>query len=342
MDIRTLSENDNEKWDKFVIQHPHSVAWQLFGWSHVLRKHYNCTFLPLAALDGDAIRAVFPLFHWSAPFKRDLLISVPFAVAGGILADTTDAAAAVFDTALELARELGEIRIVLKQYKTKYELDVATDANYYNRELDLQKGLANVWDGLDEINKNAIERIQGEDLILDYPSTEIGIFFDLLLSHQHRKGIPCVRRTWIESLLQFRLYSLALLKRGGAVVAGTMVKEYNKTVSFPYTCLSRGPADEMLSHACILYWKLIQNCAREKFSIFHSGRIPKGEQVDAYRLGWGGRLHPYFYQYWPSNRANTEFQTKRGHKRDALTACWRKLPTKLAGVLGPYVVSRYP
>jgi hypothetical protein len=78
------------------------------------------------------------------------------------------------------------------------------------------------------------------------------------------------------------------------------------------------------------------------FDIFHSGRIPKNDATDEYRLGWGGVKHPYFYQYYPNRNIRTEYETKRGRKREILEKCWRHLPTSVAGAVGPLVVSQFP
>ena len=109
--------------------------------------------------------------------------------------------------------------------------------------------------------------------------------FGMLLRHLHARGIPCVRMRWIEDLLAFNMYSIALLKRNGSIVAGTMVKEFKKTVSFPFTCMSLHAGE---TYVYRLYWELIRRFALAGREIFHSGRIPNNNLTECVPVRVGG------------------------------------------------------
>jgi hypothetical protein len=38
----------------------------------------------------------------------------------------------------------------------------------------------------------------------------------------------------------------------------------------------------------------------------------------------------------------TEYRNKRGWKREIFTACWKRMPKRLAGAIGPKIVARFP
>jgi hypothetical protein len=137
------------------------------------------------------------------------------------------------------------------------------------------------------------------------------------------------------------MYSIAFLKHNGSIVAGTMIKKYKKTVSFPFTCI---PDQTHKSYACVydLYWKLITTFAEEGLEIFHSGRIPNSDQTDIYRLGWGGTKYTYYNQYYPRGESSTEYKTRRGGKRELLTALWKRLPLAMTRYIGPIIVRQFP
>lgn len=341
MEAILATEQDSPAWDEFVMANPASIAWQSFGWSRVVRSHYGLPFMPLAVFQGREIRGILPLYLMKGWNGKNALVSVPYAVAGGILADDPAVRTLLLDKAVDLSRQFGSCRITLKQYKSRIEGDLRTDDNYYNRELSLTKDIAEIWGRISEENRQRITEAGPLGGTLEYPSNNTGVFHDLLVSHLHGRGVPCVSRRWIEDLLSFQMYSIAFLKAGGRIVAGTMVKEFKSTISFPFTFLAGNPHGGTL-HVYDLYWKLIEHFALRGKTIFHSGRIPATDDTEAHRLGWGGVKYPYFYQYYPNTDAKTEYATRRGGKRALVEKCWKRLPVGVARFLGPRVVRYFP
>ena len=342
MRVETIESSLRKDWDAFVLSHPLSIAWQSFGWSEVVAKHYPLRFYPLAAIEeGGKLSGVLPLYRLLDRKGPPTLISVPFAVAGGIVATNQEAEHALLQHAIELAKTEQAERIVFKQYKRRIQGDLQTDENYYNRELDVGRAPDLIWDELADVNKEQIERARKLQPRLEFPSKDVGTFHELLLGHMHRSGIPCPSRAWIQGLVDSGMYEIALYHKGGQVVAATMTKEFKKTVSFPFSC--RRPTDAQGSLFLYgLYWELILHFAEKGLDIVHSGRIPNTDETDAYRLGWGGTKYPYFNQYYPPSDRPTEFKRKRGWKRQFFSTGWRYLPRPVAGWLGPRITARYP
>ena len=341
MEAILLDVKRKKLWEEFVQENRNAIAWQSYEWSDVLERHYKFQYFPVAAIEAGKIVGILPLYSIRTYFSRETLISVPFAVAGGLVSDHEEARRLLIGKAIELSDKRGSCRITLKQYKIRMEGDFQTDDNYYNRELSLTSDTSKIWGQFADRNREMVESTGKISTELECPSVEVGVFHKLLLQHSHAKGIPCVSRRWIEDLLRFKMYTIALLKTNGNIVAGTLVKEFKKTVSFPFTCV-RHPSTGNVSFAYRLYWELLKRYSETGFEIFHSGRIPNNDITDEYRLGWGGTKHGYFYQYYPSGNAKTEFATKRGGKRALMETCWKSIPHSIAGIVGPYVVRQFP
>lgn len=342
MQQRLLQSMDQERWDRFVMEQPYAIAWQLFEWSKLVSKHYGAQFYPLVVEEGNKIVGILPIYRIKPLMGNAKMISVPHAVAGGMLAKNTEVRKTLLQVAVKIGDDTGAPGLTLKQYKLKVDGDFTTDENYFNRELDLKGGPEAVWEKITQENKDSIFATESEPFTLEHPAGDINSFYRYLLKHHHRKGVPCVSRQWIRDLVDLGMYSVAVLKRDNRIVAGTMVKEFKDTVSFPFTCSS---GDTRVDHLPVyrLYWELISKYATMGFSICHSGRIPKAEDVDPYRLGWGGVKHPYFYQYYPPrNQQTMEFAQKRSWKRDLFSSVWKLLPLPVARFLGPYVVRQFP
>ena len=339
MNVVTISPSETLRWEAYVQSSPRTIAWHSYHWNRAVGSNYDADFHPLAAEEAGTICGILPLYRMRDP--KAPLISVPFAVAGGMAADHEGAAEALLSAAIDLAGRLGASRLVLKQYRHPAPGPLRVDANYFNRELSLSTGMPAVWNQLDPRNRRAIETCQKDEVVLEYPSTNCDLFYDLLLDSLTRSGVPCPSRRWIHTLLDLNMYSIAMLRRNGRLIAATMVKTFKTTVSFPLTCL-KGRGKLSYDASYVLYWRLIERFAAEGFQIFHSGRLPETEDVEPYRLGWGGDKHPYFYQYYPQTEAHTEYRTKRSWKRRVFVNGWKLMPNRLAEAMGPRIVARFP
>jgi hypothetical protein len=89
--IRGLQEGDQLQWDEFVEHHEHGSPFHLMAWKRAVEESFK-NFKPMYMLvaDGDHIRAVLPLFLVKNMIVGKALLSSPFAVYGGILAETSD------------------------------------------------------------------------------------------------------------------------------------------------------------------------------------------------------------------------------------------------------------
>lgn len=340
MEVIVLPEERSNEWAEFLKDVTQSVAWQNYDWADVIKRNYSTRFYPLCAVDSGAICGILPLYHVKTLIKGDVLISVPYAVAGGIATDSDEAENLLLNKAIEIAEVHNSCDITFKQYKKKINSNLRTDSNYFNRELDLKKGEAVIWNEFDEENKEKVKRMKNKTFYLEYPSQELDLFYRMLYRHHHQRGIPCVTKKWIKTLIQFGMYKIALLKNDNQIVAGTLVKEdHRDAISLPFTCV---PSPEYENYAYVLYWYLIKRSVDLGKLVFHSGRIPENEETDKYRLGWGGIKHKYWYQYYAQNSTSTEYSTKRGTKRKVFTATWRHLPSFMTKTIGPTIVRQFP
>lgn len=342
--MRTVIVNDSKKadCDRFVASTPGVISWHQYDWRDVLDRFYGLQYYPVAVYDGAAICGILPLYLARTLRAGRALISIPYVVAGGIVAADEAVQQMLLQKAIALCKLTNSTHIVLKQYKLKIGGELRTDEGYYNRELALSRNVDDVWKAISKANRERIEETWKCDIALDYPSQDMNGFYSLLFANQHAIGLPCVSRRWIECLVGAQMYRIALLKHKGTIVAGTLVKQFKDTVSFPFTSLPDQDERSML-FAFNLYWKLISQLAVEGVHIFHSGRIPLGELAPEYRLGWGGAKCYYYYQYYGSHGGKRKAGTPgRGRMRKVFEMVWKKIPRSLAAAIGPSIVRQFP
>ncbi len=86
-----LLEGEFRQWDEFVQAHPRSSPFHLLAWKRTIEESFRYRPYYLVARGGGRVRAVLPLFLVRNPLLGKALISSPFAVYGGILADSVEA-----------------------------------------------------------------------------------------------------------------------------------------------------------------------------------------------------------------------------------------------------------
>jgi serine/alanine adding enzyme len=341
MRIEIIDENKREAWESFINEQPKAIAWQSFKWFDVLKKHYKVDFYPIVAFEGNEIRGILPLYNLKKSHKKNLLMSVPFAVAGGIVSTDAESEKILLDKAIELAGNNDNSNITFKQYKHRVEGQLTTDENYCNKELQLNTDLDKVWNEISEFNRQKVQEGKNFKYKVEHNSKNINEFYDFLFKHHQRKGVPCSSKSWIRDLVESGMYSIAMLHYKGKVVAATMIKEFKDTISFPFSCTS-DPESKEFNLVYSLYWEIIKKYSSEGKNICHSGRLPKSGEADQFRQGWGGVQYDYYYQYYPQTTKKTEFNVKRGGKRQMFEKVWMITPQIVTKFVGPLIVKRFP
>ena len=102
-----LEQSDTANWDSFVLSHPSGSFFHQSGWKRVMEKTYGYESHYLLAKRGDRITGIAPAFLVSNWMTGRCLISIPFAVYGGICAEDDRSRQALVSHLEQLAANLG-------------------------------------------------------------------------------------------------------------------------------------------------------------------------------------------------------------------------------------------
>ena len=98
MQIKELTDQDNQRWDAYVEQAPEATFFHRAGWRHVLQLAFGhqAHFL-FAEVEGE-IKGIVPLGHVRSRVFGNTLSSTPFCVYGGVVADSSEIREALENT----------------------------------------------------------------------------------------------------------------------------------------------------------------------------------------------------------------------------------------------------
>jgi hypothetical protein len=131
-EIRYAGAADQPQWDEYVRNHAHTSPFHAFGWGNAIRKAYGHATYNLMLLAGGAgpdsappdagparrsatrVAGVLPVVHLTHALFGNCLVSMPFADAGGILADCPEGEARLLAEAVRLGHQTGAASIELR------------------------------------------------------------------------------------------------------------------------------------------------------------------------------------------------------------------------------------
>jgi hypothetical protein len=190
IEIRPLVAEDHLAWDAFVDRHPHGTPFHLLAWKDTIASSFGYEARYLVAAGGGTIRAVLPLFLIENAIAGRVLLSSPFAVYGGILADAPEAAEAMRNHVVELGRTLQVEHVELRNAFPEQCVGFKRLSRYvtFTQETDIgdpEELLA----ALPKKTRNILRKT----LKLAYECREtadLGRFYDLLSRNYRRLGTP--------------------------------------------------------------------------------------------------------------------------------------------------------
>jgi FemAB-related protein (PEP-CTERM system-associated) len=289
-----------------------------------------------AEVDGR-IEGVLPLAQVKSWLFGNALVSLPFAVYGGIAA-TSEAAAAVLEEAAQaLARQL---RVEHLEFR-----NVAQRHADWPRQ-DLYATFRKAISGDDAANLQAIPRKQRAMVrkgIANGLRSEIdpGIdrFFALYAGNVHRHGTPALPRRYFAALQQAfgADFEIQTVTSAAGEPVSSVLSFYFRDEVLPYYA-GDAPAARELAGNDFKYWELMRHAAARGARVFDFGRSKQGTGSFAFKKNWGFEAQPLHYEYCLYKRDSVPQNNPSNPKYKLLIETWRRLPLGLVNRLGPLVV----
>ncbi len=324
------------RWDAYVDAHPEGTFFHLLPWRDVLRQsvgfeaHYAC------AQRAGRIVGVLPLVRVKSLLFGHALVSLPFCVQGGVIADDAAAERALLDHASALAErlavdylELRHTRPLADHWPTKSETYVL-----FKRALSPDV----------EENMKAIPRKQRAMVrkgisagLVSREEAALGNFFHIYATSVRNLGTPVFPRRYFEDLFAtFRpRCRVTTVFSGDAPVSSVLSFVYKDTV-MPY--YGGGlPAARDLKAYDFMYWEVMRTACEQGIGHFDYGRSKRDSGSYSFKKNWGFEPAPLHYQYHLVKQQGLPDRNPNNPKYELAVNTWKRLPLPLANFLGPFV-----
>ena len=340
-EVRQLTSGDHAAWDRFVLDHPSGSPFHLIAWKKSIEQTFRYQAQYLVAAEGSRIRGVLPLFLVKNFLIGKVLISSPFAVYGGILADSDQVRQKIAAHVRELGERLGVKHIELRN---AWE-EQCTGLPRMNRYVTFTQTIGPDEDAILESIPRKTRRMVRKSLEQDLKCRETSdpsAFEDLYSQNLRRLGTPSFPPRHFQALLDnFRgMIDIREVLFDEKVVAAVL-SFYFRDQILPYYGAS-DPTYNAVAPNNFMYFNLMRSGGQKGFGTFDFGRSKKVKGSYDFKSHWGMMERELPYEVMPIKRRELPNYTPANPAFRLPILCWQRLPLALTRALGPLLVRFVP
>ena len=346
--ITDLLPGEDARWDAFVRRHPHGTFFHLTGWRKVVEDTFHHHAYPLVAEHARRVVGVLPLFLVKSPFLGKHLISTPYAVYGGLLAEDEAAERLLLQRATELGKQLEVGYIELRHLEPRASLPAGVDGRdrsdlYVTFRMRLPEKAEEVLPAIPKKARAEVRRARDKFGMTFHAGGSVRKLYDLFAINKRRLGSPSLPRRWFEGLEQEcgrHVVVHEVRTKDDEVVAAVMSFLAGDTVYAYYS-----GSDERFHRTGMMdfiYCKIMEWGVENGYRTFDFGRSRKDSGAASFKrnMGFVDQAMPYDYLLIGDGAKLPEFHPSNP-KLALPRRAWAVLPlfmtTWLGGKLSRYL-----
>ncbi|MGH7278664.1 MAG: FemAB family XrtA/PEP-CTERM system-associated protein [Candidatus Rokuibacteriota bacterium] len=330
---------DTVEWDTFVRTSSDGTPFHLTAWKKAIERTFGLRSHYLVARRAGHIEGVLPLFEVRGLLGGRALVSVPYAVYGGMCASSDAARRALAKAATAVGRRVGAKYVELRQ-RRDLGLGLPTKSLYVTFARAISKN--------DEENLLAIPRKQrrmvrqgGKHALRALVGrNHLDAVYDIYARSLRNLGSPVFPRRLFHAVHDEFDKDCQILTvwHDERVVGGVVSLFFEDQVLPYYGAHLREPYVHGI--ADFMYWELMCHAARQGYRVFDFGRSREGTGSYDFKRHWGFEPVPLPYQYILLGAGRMPDVSPSNPYVRPIAAAWKRLPLAIANRLGP-LLTRY-
>lgn len=326
-----------EQWDSYVKNHQYGSFFHLSGWQTVIQKSFDhaCYFI-YAEKDGS-ICGILPLVEVKSKLFGHALISTPFCVYGGAVADSDDITRQLEQEACKIAEQLQvdylELRykeaqntsLLLKQAHSTFGCEIAEDSD---------KILASIKKKQRAVIRHSLKNELNCSISTN--RTDFHDFYQLLSISYRNLGTPIFTKRYFDNILT--VFSddsdLVIVRDRDNQPSSAVLNFYFNEQVLPYYGGGNDSARGLKS-ADLMYYQVMCHAQEKGKKWFDFGRSKNNSGPYKYKKNWGMEPKPLYYYYHLVNANELPNLSPNNPKYKFFISMWQKLPLKVSQLIGP-------
>ncbi len=323
------------RWDAFVQRSPEATFFHRAGWKEVLERAFGHSAYYLYAEAGGDIVGILPLGHIRSRLFGNGLISTPFCVYGGAVAEDDQVRARLEAEACRLAEQLQVDHLELRE-RVPHHPDWPGKALYvtFRKEIDPDP----------EKNMLAIPRKQRAMVrkginagLLSEIDENTERFYAVYSESLRNLGTPVLPRRYfqlLQEIFQDDCEVLAVV-RGHKVICAVM-NFYFRDEVLPYYGGGSDAARDLKGND-FMYWEVMRRACERGVRVFDYGRSKVGTGSYSFKKNWGFEPEPLHYAYHLVRASAVPDVNPLNPRYRFFINTWKRLPLPLSQFIGPFL-----
>ena len=340
--IRRQEVGDDAAWDEFARQHLHASPFHLTAWKRTLEESFGYQPVYLLAEQRGRIRGILPLFLVRNVIIRKALISTPFAVYGGILAESDDVRRGLHEHAVKLGGELGVDYIELRNAWPEQCVPGSNVGRYVAFSQALVPTEAELLESLPKKTRNLVRKALKQPFEMHRGIREVKVLDRIHARNMRRLGTPNFPPRYFERLLanfgemadirEVRLNGQAMAVSLNIYFRGDM-HTYHAAADTRYNAL--GPN-------MFMYFDHLRWAGQNGYSSFDFGRCKRGTGVFEFKKHWNTTMRELPYEIVLVKRKELPNFSPANPKFHLAIRIWQKLPLFVTRAISRFVFPLFP
>lgn len=325
------------RWDEFVLACSQATFFHRSGWQKIVHGVFgHATYFLYVEVDGY-FQGVLPLAQVNSWLFGNSLVSLPFAVYGGVAALSAQAAEALEMEAQKIASHLGVEHLEFRNTVPRHADWPTQDLYVTFRKEILPEEEANLL-AIPRKQRAMVRKGLKNGLVSEIDGN-VDRFFALYADNVHRHGTPAMPKKYFKALLdEFGVDCEVLTVTGPAgYPLSSVLSFYFRDEVLPYYAGDDESARHLAAND-FKYWELMRRSCERGLKVFDYGRSKRDTGSYAFKKNWGFEPQPLHYEYRLYKRDAIPQNNPSNVKFKLLIAAWQRLPVGLANWLGPFVV----
>lgn len=337
MRIKELEQSNYALWDEFVQRHPAATFFHLAGWKTVLEKAFGHNTVFLYAEENEKIQGILPLGQVKSLLFGNSLISLPFCVTGGIVAENAKAKIALENAAIERANQLN-VDYLEMRYEQPVNADWLNKSDLYvsfkkDIDPDSEQNLLNI-----PRKQRAMVRKGIKAGLVSEWDAGVDRLHEAYSQSVHALGTPVFSKHYFQVLKDVFADNCSVLTitNEGELVASVMSFYFRDQV-LPYYGGGTTAARSCKGND-FMYWELMRRSCEQGIKVFDYGRSKAGTGAYSFKKNWGFEPVPLHYEYHLVKSSELPNVSPTNPKYKMFIDVWKKMPLWMTRLLGPHIV----
>src|ERR1017187_974895 len=324
--VRPLAPEDQSHWDEFVQGHPQGSPFPLLAWRNTIEATFRYRPLYCVAVMEGRVRGVLPLFLVKNILVGKALISSPFAVYGGALADSPEVRDAFAQYVRQLAESLRVEYVELRNAHSEQCLGFASVSRYITFTQQIGPDEQVILNSIPRKTRHMVRKGLKANLATRRQTTEFAAFEDLYSKNLRRLGTPSFPRKHFANLLaNFGAMADIRETRAADKVVAAVLSFYFRDQVFPYYGAS-DPTFNELAPNNFMYYDLMRWGGQNGYRLFDFGRSKRVKGSYDFKSHWGMAERELPYELILIGRKEMPNYTPVNPIFRLPILCWQRLP----------------